>query len=76
MCCFLSGRIVTKSNQPQSIGYPFGIIEMEESDRRTPTGGNAFNQTTVEAKMAMPSLSAWLEEEDGFLLCWVDGSKV
>ncbi len=65
-----------KINQPESVGNTFSVVEVKKRNCRATTRGNALDTTTVEAKMAMPSLSAWLEEEDGFLLCWVDGSKV
>ena len=64
---FLSGGIVAKINQPKSVGHPFSIVEVKKSDRCATTGGNAFDKTTVEAKMAIPSLLAWMKEEDDFL---------
>jgi len=63
----LSGRIVAQINQPKSVGHPFRIIEMKKSHSRATTCGNAFNQSAVEAKMAIPSLLTWMEEEDGFV---------
>ena len=67
---------MTKSNQPQSIDYPFGIIEMKKSDCRTPTGGYAFDKTPIEAKMPMPSLFTGIKQEDDFLRDWVNRSQV
>jgi hypothetical protein len=49
---------------------------MKKSDRSATAGGNALDTTTVEAKMAIPSLLTWIEEEDDFLRCWVDRSQV
>ena len=58
---------MAKINQPKSVGHPFSIVEVKKSDRCATTGGNAFDKTTVEAKMAIPSLLAWMKEEDDFL---------
>src|SRR5436305_9426778 len=66
---FLSGGIMANINQAESVGYPFSIVEMKKSDCSATAGGNALDTATVEAKMAIPSLSPWIEEEDGFLCC-------
>ncbi len=63
LCLFLSGGIVTKSNQPQSVSHPFGIIEVKKGDSGTPTWSNPFNPTSVEAKMPMPSLFTGMKQE-------------
>jgi hypothetical protein len=55
---------VAQINQPKAVGHSFSIVEMKKRDSRTTTGGNAFDTTTVEAKMAIPSLLTWIEEED------------
>ena len=54
-------------NRPKPVGYAFSVIEMEKRDSRTTTRGNALDTTSVEAKMAIPALPTWIEEEDGFL---------
>ncbi len=54
-------------NQPKAVGHPFGIIEVKKSDSCATTCGHAFDKTTVEAKMAIPSLLTWMKEEDDFL---------
>ena len=55
---------MTEGNQPEAVRYPFGIIEVQKRDRGAPTGGNAFDATAVETKMASPSLLSRVEEED------------
>jgi hypothetical protein len=63
----LAGRIVAQINQSKAVGYSFRIIEMKQCNCRAATCGNAFNQCDIEAKMAMPSLLTWIEEEDDFV---------
>ena len=58
---------MAKIDQPQSVGYPISIVEVEKRDRGTPTRGNTLNQGAVEAKVAIPLLLAWVEEEDDFV---------
>ena len=58
---------MAKIDQPQSVGYPISIVEVEKRDRGTPTRGNILNQGAVEAKVAIPLLLAWVEEEDDFV---------
>ncbi len=58
---------MAKINQPKAVGHSFRIIEMKKSDCSAPTCGNAFNQSAIEAKMAIPSLLTWIEEEDDFV---------
>jgi hypothetical protein len=67
---------VPKINQPKPVGHTFSVIEMKKNGSSATTRGNALDTTTVEAKMAIPSLLTWIEEEDSFLRCWVHGSKV
>jgi hypothetical protein len=67
---------VAKINQAKAVGYPFSIVEMKQRDRRTATSGNAFDTTTIEAKMPLPALLARIEEEDGFVRFWVNRSQV
>jgi hypothetical protein len=55
---------VAKGNQPEAVSHSFGIIEVHKRDCGAPAGGNAFDATAVEAKMATPSLLARIEEED------------
>ena len=38
---------------------------MKQRDRRTTTGGNALDTTTIVAKMPLPALLTGIEEEDG-----------
>ena len=76
LCLLLSGGIMAKINQPKAVGHSFRIIEMKKRGSSAPTCGNALDKTTVEAKMAIPSLLTWIEEEDDFLCCWVDRCKV
>lgn len=64
---FLSDRIVAQFNQPEAESDSFSIIEMKKSSSRTPTCGNAFNQSAIEAKMATPTLLARMKEEDDLL---------
>lgn len=54
-------------NQPEAEGHSFSIIEMKKSDSRTATSDNALNSSTIEAKMATPSLLTRMKEEDDFL---------
>ena len=58
---------MAERNQPEAVRYPFGIIEVKKRDSGAPTGGNPFDTTAVEAKMAIPSLLSWVEEEDDFV---------
>ena len=67
---------MAKINQPNSVGYSFSIVEAKKCDCSATTGGNALDTTSVEAKRAMPSLLTWMKEQDDFLRCWVDRSKV
>jgi len=67
LCRFLSGGIVAKINQPKSVGQPFGIVEVKKRDCSTTAGSNVLDKTTIEAKMAFPSLLTWMKEEDDFL---------
>ena len=67
MCLLSSGGIVAKINEPKPIGHTFSVVEMKKSNRSATTRGNALDTTTVEAKMAIPSLPTWIEEEGGFL---------
>ena len=75
-CWHLSCWIVANINQPKAVGYPFSIVEMKKCDSRTTTSGNAFDTTTIVAKMPLPALLTGIVEEDGFLRCWVDRSQV
>ena len=75
-CWHLSCWIVANINQPKAVGYPFNIVEMKKCDRRTTTGGKAFDTTTIKAKMTLPALLTWIEEEDDFLRFWINRSKV
>ena len=54
-------------NQPKAVGHSFRIIEMKKSDSSAPTCSNAFNQRAIEAKLALPSLLTWIEEENDFV---------
>jgi len=47
---------VAQINRPKAVGHSFRIIEMKKSDSSAPTCINAFYQSTIEAKMAIPSL--------------------
>ena len=76
LCWFLPGWIVANINQPKSVGYPFSIVEVKKRDCSATAGGNTLDKTTVEAKMAIPSLLTWMKEENDFIRCWVDRSKV
>jgi len=75
-CLLLPRGIVPKINQPESVGHTFRVVEVKKRNCSATTRGNALDTTAVEAKMAIPPLLTWIEEEDGFLRCWVDGSKV
>lgn len=57
---------MAKIDQPQPVGYPISIVEVEKRDRGTPTCGNTLNQRAVKAKVAIPPLLAWVKEEDDF----------
>jgi hypothetical protein len=63
----LAGRIAAQINQSQVIGDSFRIIEMKQGGGRASTCGNAFNQSTIKSKMAMPSLLTRIKEEDDFV---------
>ncbi len=67
---------MTQINQPKAVGHSFRIIEMKKSDSSATTCGHAFDQSAVEAKMAMPSLLTWIEEEDDFVCYGVNRSQV
>jgi len=58
---------VANINQPKSVGHPFSIIEMKKGDSSATTRGNAFDKSTVEAEMAIPSLFTWIKEEYDFI---------
>jgi len=58
---------MAKINQPKAVGHSFSIIEMKKSDSSATTCGNAFNQSAIEAKMAIPSLLTWMKEGDDFV---------
>jgi hypothetical protein len=58
---------VAQFNQPEAEGHAFSIIEMKKGDSSTLTCGNAFNQSAIEAKMALPSMLTRMKEEDDFL---------
>ena len=76
MCWAPLGGIVAKPNQPQSVGYPISIVEVEKSDSRAPSCGNTFNQSAVEAKVAIPPLLTWIEEKDDFVRGGVNRGEV
>jgi hypothetical protein len=67
---------VANINQPKPVGHTFGVIEMKKRDRSATTSSNALDTTTAEAKMAIPPLPTWIEEEDDFIRYWVDRSEV
>jgi hypothetical protein len=67
LCWHPPDGIVAKINQPKAVGHPFNLIEMKKRDSSAPTRGNAFDKSAVEAKMAIPPLLTWIEEEDGFI---------
>ncbi len=59
--------IVADVNQSKSVGHPLSLIEMKQRGSGATTRGNAFDPTTIEAKMAIPSLLTRIEEKDDFL---------
>jgi hypothetical protein len=67
---------VAKINHTESVDHQFWVVEVKKRDRGATAGGNAFDTTAVEAKMAIPSLLARIEEQDDFLRCGVNSSQV
>ena len=72
----LTDGVATDTNQPKPIGHHISVIEVKKRGSSTTTRGNALDLTTMEANMAIPPLLTLIEEEDGYLHCWVDRSKV
>lgn len=68
--------IVTNIYQSKTEGHPLRVIQVKKSSSCSPTCGNAFNTTTVESKMAMPSLIARMKKQGNFICCWVYRSQV
>ena len=67
---------MTQLNQFKAKGNSFGIIKVKQSNGGTPTCGNAFDQSAIETKMAIPSLFTRIEEEGDFLRGGVNRSQV
>lgn len=54
-------------DQPEPKSHSFGIIHMEESNGGTAAGRNAFDESTIQAKMALPFLFVRMEKNNYFL---------